>query len=487
MSNTIQMYVCGPTVYNDSHIGHARIYVMVDIINRTMTNILNQDTHLVMNITDIDDKIIKAANNQSVSWQTLSKKYEDKFFESMAKLGVAKPDVVIRVSESIDDIIKYIQQIINNDFAYVTFDGSVYFDTIKYVNAGYILDCDIDIEEQTYESQIASEIINEKRHIKDFALWKSRADYDVGFFVEFIFNNAIIKTYGVPGWHIECSAMIERTIGDSVNIHFGGIDLKFPHHHNECLQANAYYHPKYKPNTNINTEKWTQEFMHVGHLCVEGQKMSKSLKNFSTIDEVLETVNSNEMRWMFMQNNWRKPMEFNNGVIEHAKNFNQIINNFLNRTANYPFNIMDIKYSDNEIQFKKETQKNISNISNNLSKFEFHHLVNNLIDLISKTNIYLDKPNPNESVVKKITNYILNLITQLGFNYETNNSIDISNIMKVIVETRTDYRKITRNKNISKDVKNEIFNVLDSERNLRLPSIGISLEDTRDSSSWYTN
>ncbi|AQN68593.1 cysteinyl-tRNA synthetase [Saudi moumouvirus] len=160
--NLTKMYVCGPTVYNDAHIGHARVYIMVDLINKTMNRFLNKNTLLVMNITDIDDKIIKASETIGISWQQLSKNYENKFFVSMAQLNIDLPDIIIRVSESIKDIIEYIQNIINNNFAYVTDDGSIYFDTMSYINAGYDFSFEIDEEEMNYESQISTDIINQK-------------------------------------------------------------------------------------------------------------------------------------------------------------------------------------------------------------------------------------------------------------------------------------------------------------------------------------
>ncbi|AQN68594.1 cysteinyl-tRNA synthetase [Saudi moumouvirus] len=277
--------------------------------------------------------------------------------------------------------------------------------------------------------------------------------------------------------------MIHKTIGSHLDIHFGGIDLKFPHHHNENLQACAYYHPKYHPND--KTEEWTNKFMHIGHLCIKGKKMSKSLKNFSTIEDIMQKITPNEFRWMFMQHKWQNPMEFNDGVIENAKNMENSVKNLINRTKNYPFCILNVKYSDKEHKLAKlfDTAKN--KIITSLESFEFDSVVKELNHFIGEINSYLDKQNPNKSLLNKITQYILNLLINLGFSFDNNKNSDISNLMNVLITTRTSIRNIVRNKSIDSQIKKELYSVLDKERNVLLPSIDINLEDTRDSSLWF--
>ena len=194
----------------------------------------------------------------------------------MSKLNVRLPDRIIRVSEQIPQIILYIQQIISNGFAYESL-GSVYFDSNAYAKEGYD------------EVQLDLETIPGKKSPKDFALWKGRESHLVGFDAEFEFGLMKKSMFGVPGWHIECSTIIHNSLGTSIDIHFGGIDLKFPHHQNEIIQANAFYHPMYK------NKKWCEKFVHIGHLCISGLKMSKSLKNFTTINSALETNTPNQV------------------------------------------------------------------------------------------------------------------------------------------------------------------------------------------------
>ncbi|AKI78924.1 cysteinyl-tRNA synthetase [Acanthamoeba polyphaga mimivirus] len=488
-----KMYVCGPTVYNDAHIGHARIYVIVDLINRTMNKILNKPTHLVMNVTDIDDKIIRESKNKGITWLELARLHENSFFDCMSKLNVTRPDSVIRVTESISDIVLYIQQIINNGFAYIVSDGSVYFDSIEYKKAGYEFSEIDDEEEQQYESFLSKEIISQKKHHKDFALWKGRSESDVGFNVEFIFDNQTLKSFGVPGWHIECSAMIKKTLGNSIDIHFGGIDLKFPHHYNECLQANAYHHPMYNPLHQSDTmifHKWTREFIHVGHLCIKGQKMSKSLKNFSTIKEMLDKINSNQFRWLFMSTKWKQQVDFTDGLISIAKELDSTVVNFVNRVSNYPFEVSDVEFNDKETLLHDDFYRIQQRIYSYLTEFKFEMVARSVQHLIGTTNVYLDLPRPNESIVGKIRDYLLDLLDKLGFIYRVGNSSSshkIKDLMNILIETRSQLRQLTRNPDLSPGIKKQLFDILDRQRNIQLPDIGIILEDSKDSSLWYEN
>lgn len=267
LQNAKKLYVCGPTVYSDSHIGHARCYMIVDLFYRIMKHIARENVYLVMNITDVNNKIIKRAQDTNTTWQEIAKTYEKSFFDAMTKLNIQKPKVVIRVSEVIPEIIAYIQKIMDNGFAYPTKDGSVYFDSVAYENAGYVFgNNDVDIEE--YKGKVDVKVLLSKRNRRDFSLWKGREKSEVGFSADFIYKNEKTTLYGIPGWHIECSCMIDQTIGPVLDIHMGGIDLKYPHHHNEQLQANAFHHPCFTPE---KCKKWCQEFMHVGHVRVDGK------------------------------------------------------------------------------------------------------------------------------------------------------------------------------------------------------------------------
>lgn len=497
----VKMYVCGPTVYDNSHLGHARTYVMVDLINRAMNLYAEKKTHLVMNITDIDDKIIKKAQETNTDWKDIAKIYEKSFLNSMAKLNVKLPDVIIRVSDVIPKIILYIQKIIDNKFAYITSDGSVYFDSNAYVEHGYSYQDLIDEEESYYQSELSPLILMQKRNKKDFVLWKGRSRLEVGFDSEFVFDNKIIKSYGRPGWHIECSAMIDDTIGSDLDIHLGGIDLKFPHHYNERLQAHAYYHPKFLPaeceayNGNRITQ-WTTEFYHIGHLCIVvkndkmesiQQKMSKSLKNFTTIDDALKTINSNQMRWMFATHEWTDTMDYSSDTIEHAKVFDSTINNFFNMISNYPFDKSFITYNKKEFVLLENFISSQKDIITALQNLQFVKFTEQLKKLINKTNKYMSNGQPNKSLIRKVYDWIFNLVENLGFKYGTNQSDLTSEVMSVLISTRSAIRFLTRDTSVSKEIKHKLFHILDEERNIKLQEIGITLQDTKDSSFWSNN
>lgn len=503
LNNAVKMYVCGPTTYSASHIGHGRTYMVVDLINRVMTNIMNIKTHLVMNITDIDDKIINKAKETNTDCRTVTKTYEKSFFDSMSKLNIKLPDVVIRVTETIPEIIVYVQKIIDNGFAYVTNDGSVYFDSAAYVKQGYPLSDLVDEDETIYQSELSPLIILQKKNKKDFALWKGRKETEVGFDAEFRFEGEVIKKFGVCGWHIECSTMIDKTIGSDLDIHFGGIDLKFPHHHNERLQAHAYYHPKFYPGkesvkgccahlTDKQSDQpdypqWSTQFMHIGHLCIKGLKMSKSLKNFTTVEEILKEVSSNQMRWLFITHKWTETMDFNDDIIEQAKIFDTTLINFFNRMVNYPFDRNNVVCNQKEFEMLEYFDATKKKITTDLTMFKFDTAASLLFELINKTNTYVSINYPNECLARKILDWIVNLVNDLGFIYQKNNNDMTKDVMSVLIDTRGALRELTRDKDIPKDVKQKLFAILDKERNVSLPDIGITLQDTKESSSWFSN
>lgn len=469
------LYVCGPTVYDASHLGHARTYISVDMINKVYNNILREPTLLVMNITDIDDKIINKANFEGCSWKDIATKYEQSFFDSMSKINVDKPDVIIRVSECLPDIIAYIQQIINNGFAYRALDGSIYFDTNRYMEAGY----HVNIQSDKFKEKLS------KKNSADFALWKSRNESEVGFDATFTINNIKHHSYGRPGWHIECSAMIAKTIGKDLDIHLGGIDLKFPHHQNEEIQANAYYHPEY-----LN-DKWVKDkFIHIGHLCVaaqEGgtivqQKMSKSLKNFTTIDEAMNTLTSNEMRWMFSIHNYSDSLTFDENTISECKIYNAMVTNFLNHNiqivGHHTFSPAEINMLNLFIKYQNE-------IYASLRLLRFDLMSTLLRKLIRSTNTYIKNNQANEKLLNRIILWTRNLLSQLGFDYVSQNNESIDNIMAALIDTRSKLRLFTKKKNVDPDTKKSIFEILDEQRDIKLPNIGIKLTDTKVTSNWY--
>lgn len=294
-------YICGPTVYDASHLGHARNYISFDIIRRVLEDFYGYNVFYVMNITDIDDKIIQRAienrDHTCDSWDIqnayleLSRHFEREFFDDMSTLGNRPPTVVTRVSDYMDEIKQYIAKIIENGFAYVV-DGNVYFDSTAFQEAGFKMGkiSGHDHENHSHHHDDMSSGSDKKR-VEDFVLWKKakqgepRWESDWG--------------DGRPGWHIECSAMASTLLGDNVDINCGGWDLRFPHHDNQLSQSEAYF----------GCKQWVNYFLHTGHLHIDGMKMSKSLKNFISIKSCLKIYRPIHIRLLFLYNLWYHPMQ----------------------------------------------------------------------------------------------------------------------------------------------------------------------------------
>lgn len=255
-----------------------------------------------MNITDVDDKIIRKSQEQNVEFTEISRKYENEFMEDMKKLNVGLPTVITRVSEYMPEIIAYIEKIIQNGFAYES-NGSVYFDVEAFsaspdhrynkLEPGAANDAQrVEEGEGVLTSQGT-----DKRGPKDFALWKKSKPGEPKW--ESPWGE------GRPGWHIECSAMAGSILPEPpIDIHTGGVDLKFPHHDNEVAQSEAYY----------QNDNWVNNFWHTGHLNIEGLKMSKSLKNFITIKAILDKYNARQIRFVFLLHNWSSLMNYSDAT-----------------------------------------------------------------------------------------------------------------------------------------------------------------------------
>ncbi|KAH8738684.1 cysteinyl-tRNA synthetase [Cryptosporidium ryanae] len=293
-SKRVNWYACGPTVYDSAHLGHARNYVSFDVIRRVLEEYFGYDVNLVMNITDIDDKIINRSKEQGRgNYLDLAREFETEFFEDMKQLNVKLPDVVTRVSEFVPEIIEFISKIISRKYAYES-EGSVYFDVEAFRSSnkhvyGRMEPSSVATASREDETGLYDK---EKRSPLDFALWKKVKGDEPSW--ESPWGR------GRPGWHIECSVMASHTLGFPIDIHSGGIDLRFPHHDNELAQTEAYY----------DEVQWVNYFLHSGHLHIHGSKMSKSLKNFTTIRDVLKVYSPRQTRMLFLLHKWDTPMNY---------------------------------------------------------------------------------------------------------------------------------------------------------------------------------
>ena len=293
---SIKMYVCGPTVYSYAHIGNARPAIVFDILYRVLKNIFPKVTY-VRNITDVDDKINEAAKNLNKPISHITKKYTDIYHEDMDSLFVLRPDHEPKVTENIDHIITMIEKILNNKNAYIN-EKHVLFDVNSYKNYGQLSNRNKD--EMLSGARV--EVADYKKHPGDFVLWKPSSDDEPGWDSPW--------GYGRPGWHIECSSMVEKYLGEEIDIHGGGQDLIFPHHENEIAQSCC-------ANKNKN---YVNYWVHNGYLKMEGEKMSKSVGNIISIKDLLSNYDGEVIRLALLSTHYRKPINFGEGLLEQSKN-----------------------------------------------------------------------------------------------------------------------------------------------------------------------
>lgn len=292
----VSMYVCGPTVYNYIHIGNARSTVAFDVVRRYL-EYRGYEVNYVSNFTDVDDKIIRASNELGITPKEVADRFIAAFYEDTQALNVKKATSNPRVMESIEDIIAFIEELIRKDFAYVV-DGDVYFKTRAFENYGQLSGQSID-DLIAGASERLSEEVSMKHDPLDFALWKSAKSNEVHWHSPW--------GCGRPGWHIECSVMATKYLGDTIDIHAGGHDLTFPHHENEIAQSQA-----------KTGKTFANYWLHNGFVTFDGEKMSKSLGNFVLVHDLIEQVDPQVVRFLLATAHYRKPLEFKEDIIQEA-------------------------------------------------------------------------------------------------------------------------------------------------------------------------
>ena len=321
----VRLYFCGPTVYNQLHIGNYRAALVADLLSKTIKGIFPKVSY-VSNITDIDDKIINAAADQGCSIADVTQKYYTKFMDDAALLGIAKPDIQPFATDYVDEMIVYIQQLITNGTAY-EIDGNVLFDVSKFTNYGCLSDrC---IEDQDSGSRIKVE--EYKKNPNDFILWKPSSDNEPGW----------DSPWGIgrPGWHLECSVMSESSLGVPFDIHGGGNDLKFPHHDNEIAQTCGFHN-------NSDPTCFAKYWVHNGFLNLADEKMSKSLGNVVYIDDLIKDYKGNEIRLALLSTHYRQPIPWSTNVLNQAVSIAKKIKRFTSSYANMNKFFVDTKIGE---------------------------------------------------------------------------------------------------------------------------------------------
>ncbi len=298
-SGCVDMYTCGPTVYNFAHIGNFRAYMFEDILRRTL-ELFGYKVTQVMNLTDVDDKTIRDSQASNLDLDTFTAKYKKSFFEDLNTLNIEPAEFYPAATDHIQEMIQLIQTLFDKGFAYRADDNCVYFSIDKFPEYGKL--AKIDRENQISGVRVKNDEYA-KDSVADFALWKARDEADGDVWWDSPWGQ------GRPGWHIECSAMSMKYLGDSFDIHTGGIDNMFPHHEDEIAQSEA-----------ATGKKWVNYWLHCAHLMVEGDKMSKSLGNFYTLRDLLDRgFTGREIRMVLLSTHYRKKLNFTFEGLEQSR------------------------------------------------------------------------------------------------------------------------------------------------------------------------
>ncbi len=437
----IKMYMCGPTVYDYFHIGNARSFVMIDIINRYF-RYKGFDVKFVMNLTDIDDKIINKANADGISPQDVAKKYSEAFFEDLRKLKIKPADVYPRATENISGMIELIQKLIENGYAY-TVNGDVFFDVTNYKQYGKL--SGKKLEELIDGARV--EVLEQKKNPADFALWKSAKSGEP------YWESPWGK--GRPGWHIECSVMSMKNLGETFDIHAGGNDLIFPHHENEIAQSEC-----------ATGKPFARYWIHFGFLNIDNQKMSKSLGNFFTAREILENYSAEALRLLYCQTLYSAPLNFNEELLKNSEQAINRIKNSYHQLKTTVISDIEQEEFDTSSYFRKfeEAMDNNFNTPEALAViFEFVKDVNSFISKHDK----LNKSNQIKilEVYDKLASGVLGII-DLTESYAVREEL-VDSLIKLIIDIRAKLRAEKR------------FDLSDKIRD-ELKKLNIELEDKKE-------
>ena len=406
IKNKVRMYVCGMTVYDDCHLGHARVGIVFDMINRWLRE-LGYDVTFVRNITDVDDKIINKAIEENVDIWEISNRYINSMEDDFTKLNIIRPDYEPRVTEYIDKIIEFIYQLLNKNMAYISNDGSVYFSIKSFPEYGKLNNR------------------NNKEIESDFVLWKTVDDNSYSWVSPW--------GRGRPGWHIECSTMSRDILGNRFDIHGGGLDLKFPHHENEIAQSEA-----------LLGDQHVSYWIHNGHVSVNNNSlktvMSKSKGNSITIKSLLEKYNSNVIRYYILLTHYRKPLIYSEKSIKNSeKSFKKIINLLSNLD-------LSIKIENNDEDYYYWYMKFATAMNDDFNTPKSISILHELINKINNTED-TDKKH-------KLGTVLYKLLKIIGFDIAFV-QFDKNEYISRLIEERNIARK-EKNWNRSDEIRNQL-------------------------------
>ena len=437
--NKISMYVCGITVYDDCHIGHARTNIAFDVITRYF-RYRGYDVTLVRNITDIDDKIIKRANENGESTEKLVSRNIKAMHDAFDRLNIARPDSEPRATQAIPEMITMIKTLIDKGYAYQGNDGDVFYRVTKFDNYGKLSKQNLDALQQGARV----DVVDDKENPMDFVLWKMAKEGEPAWDSPW--------GAGRPGWHIECSAMSKKLLGKTFDIHGGGSDLRFPHHENEIAQSEA-----------CNNCSYVNYWLHSGMVKVDAEKMSKSLNNFFTIIDVLKEYHPEVIRYFLASTNYRSEINYSKENLENAKASVERLFNALRDIKPLEMNLT--------ADASKYEERFISAMDNDFNTSEALAV---LFALAKEINSHKATDTAKASgyayLLRKLCNTLGILFTDIEEYFKQDDSIDLSEIEKLIAERN----QAKKDKNYAK--ADEIRNTLQQQN--------IILEDTPNGTIW---
>ncbi|MCA0972678.1 cysteine--tRNA ligase [Halobacillus litoralis] len=440
----VKMYVCGPTVYNYIHIGNARPAIVFDTVRRYF-EYRGYDVHYVLNFTDVDDKLIKAANEMGEGVTDIANRFIEAYKEDVGALGVKEAVDHPRVTENMEEIIDFIQGLIDKGFAYAS-DGDVYFRTRSFESYGKLSQQSID----ELRSGARIEVGDKKEDPLDFTLWKEAKPGEITW-------DSPWGT-GRPGWHIECSAMAKKYLGDTIDIHAGGQDLTFPHHENEIAQSEAH-----------NDKSFANFWMHNGYINIENEKMSKSLGNFILAHDLVKQHDPQVIRFFMLSVQYRHPINFSDELLRGAKSSFERIQNAFENVKHRKETSLDLTEDNDQWLSKIEAHKE-QFIKEMDDDFNTANAISVLFDLAKSANLYLQESQTHSNVLSAFEEAFKELTGVLGLEIEAAEEL-LDEEVEALIEERIQARK-DRNFERADQIRDEL-----KERN-------ILLEDTSQGTRW---
>ena len=440
----VSMYVCGPTVYNYFHIGNGRTFIVFDTIRRYM-EYRGYEVNFVQNFTDIDDKMINKANEENTTVKEIGDKYICEYYKDADGLNIKRATTNPRATEYINEIIDFVSGLIEKGYAYEV-NGDVYFRTKKFEGYGQLIGQNLD----DLQAGARINVDERKEDPMDFAIWKTQKPGEPAWECPW--------GLGRPGWHIECSCMAKKLLGDTIDIHAGGMDLAFPHHENEIAQSEA-----------LTGKKFANYWMHAAFLNVNNQKMSKSLNNFLTARDALKEYDADVIRFLMLSGHYRIQLNFSNELLESAKASVERLYNAIGNLENLISEVKNEKMTDEEIKYLESLdayrQRYIEKMDDD---FNTADAISVLFDLIRDTNSNIGI-NSSKELCEKALELIRELGLPLGILQKTTKG-DLEAEVEALIAERQQARK-DRNFALADKIRDELkargIELLDTPQGVR--------------------